>query len=126
MNGIGSAFNSFLNLYERGYIFPGMVSLAKPELDGYNGTGVAGDSVLFRYITDDREAKAYVDHSQTGTIGGENKGFNPEGGSVTDFVDEVKSFNFGNDHGPAWDLGIQDVNGFYNVLLRKLRIPRTQ
>lgn len=72
-----------------------------------------------RAVTDPAEAKAYVDRSLTGAIGCQRG----EGGAVEDSVNDTY---FSDDHGAEWNLPIQDLTNFYEVLLTKLEINAGQ
>lgn len=68
------------------------------------------DRLRVRRVTDPAEAKAYVDYSLTGTIGG----IVASGGAVGSFVNDTY---FGDDHGAEWGGGLQSLKPFYNALL---------
>lgn len=119
-NGNNSSFKPQVTLlgYKCGYTYPGLVRSKDPEFDDESQITDppmnAWDSFVFlRYVTDDREAKAYVDHSLTGAIGYNET----QGGAVVDFVDDQR---FGDSHSTEWDWDIQDLQLFYRTLMQKL------
>jgi hypothetical protein len=90
-----------------------------PSLSADQRLGVVflNRDVAARSVTDVAEAKAYADYSLTGSIG-----FNEtQGGSVGDYVDDSY---FGDNHSAEWQLQIQSLETFYNMLLLKFELPR--